>query len=201
MAIWFVAAASCLTANDVTLEQAKAYLDGLGKLDRDISFHVREVDRIAQRFAFLSENDKKIRARIKYLENVGKVRRAPSKHRTPDIVIRPISRSVFSRAPPRQFSFINRNKAPVRVFEFRSTSERECNFNDFIARFRLAEEGQIEVRWLRLNGSNSAYLKIPLPTAIAFSEMILIASTNYGDGQKFCPPEVIGDGALFPSFD
>jgi hypothetical protein len=198
---WLAAAAFCLTAHQVTLEQAKAHLDELEKVDRDISVHLRKVDRIAQKFSFLSQNDKKIMARIKYLENVGKVRQARPEHETPDIVSKPISRSVFSRAPPREFSFTNRNKAPVKVFEFRFTNERECNFREFTARFHLAEGGQIEVKHLMLNNSNSASLRILLPTAIAFSEVTLIASANYGDPQKFCPPEVIGDGVPFPSFN
>jgi hypothetical protein len=201
MIVWWVATALCLNARQISLKRAKAYLNNLEKLDHNISVHSREVDRIAQKFAFLSQNDKKIRARLKYLENVGKVCQDTEEPKTPDIITKEVSRSTFSRAPPKEFAFINRNKAPVRVFEFRTTKEQDCNFNEFTARFHLAEDGQIEVKHLKLNNSNSASLQVPLPTAVAFSELILVASTNYGDLEKFCPPEVVGDDLAFPSFN
>jgi hypothetical protein len=194
----FTLTIQALDPSDVSA--AKDVLRQIQQIEGNLTIHLRELTRFAQGFRVLTENDKKVKARIKYLQNIGTIR-----DHMPRVVEVPLAGptsgppyviaipSGFSRYLPRSaLEFSNSGQHPVKRIMFDSIDEPSCFVATFSISFVLQDGGSVELKPLAMSEIESG---IDFPKHILFQKMIITPITNRGNATHHCFPGFRASGS------
>jgi hypothetical protein len=179
------------------ISDAKIALRRIQLVRANLTRHLADLTRFAKHFGILAENDKKIKAKIKFLQNARKIQ--PHSFRLTEVPFDPPqSGTLYVAAIPSSFSrlllrsspdleFIPRKEIPVKKIVFEPPPQISCLVTNFSISFRLREGGTLDFKGLTL-GPEQIRGGIEYPINIMFQQMTIKPSANRGNETHNCFP-------------
>jgi hypothetical protein len=176
---------------------AKIALRQIQQIRGNLTRHLVQLNRFAESFRVLTEDDKKIKAKIKFLQNAGKVQRHDfsltevpmdgPQSGPPYVASIPNGFSRFFLRSSSDFEFRPRKRIPGKKMTFDPPSQLSCLVTTFSISFQLPDGGTVDLNSLTL-GDREIREGIEYPANVLFQQMIIKPITNRGNETHNCFP-------------